>query len=284
MPADGGRVFQVSKQGLAFQAVSKRNCEMNGRTCPALDKGARWGNGPAASRSRATSRTMKIAVTGGSRLHRQRVRGVALRHGARSGGASTTSAEGHRAAVDPRARPSRSLRPCGHRSHDLDPQAGSGAEAVIHYAANSLGGGVDAGPRESITGTTWAVGLSLLEAMVAAGVPKIVFSSTCATYGLPEKVPIDESTPQRSGESLRALQADDRGDAALVRGSAWTRNGDVPLLQCLRGVGEVREHHRIETHLIPNVLFAGKGSGTRSIFSVPTTRRRTGPRSATTCT
>ena len=40
-------------------------------------------------------------------------------------------------------------------------------------------------------------GINLLTAMKNAGVKNIIFSSTCATYGIPENVPIDENTPQR---------------------------------------------------------------------------------------
>jgi hypothetical protein len=102
--------------------------------------------------------------------------------------------EGHRAAIDPRAR---------FEQGDLMDQPGlnaalgrSGADAVMHFAANALVGESMQNPakyfRNNVTG-----GLHLLEAMAHCGVRKIVFSSTCATFGTPERVPIDESMPQK---------------------------------------------------------------------------------------
>ncbi len=68
--------------------------------------------------------------------------------------------------------------------------------AVIHFAAFAYVGESVENPakyyRNNVAGT-----LSLLEAMQNNGVDKIVFSSTCATYGIPEKAPITEDTPQR---------------------------------------------------------------------------------------
>ncbi|MFT3883442.1 MAG: NAD-dependent epimerase/dehydratase family protein [Gemmatales bacterium] len=69
-------------------------------------------------------------------------------------------------------------------------------EAVVHFAAFAYVGESVEQPfkyyRNNVANT-----LILLEAMQATGVSKIVFSSTCATYGVPEKVPITEATPQQ---------------------------------------------------------------------------------------
>ena len=68
-------------------------------------------------------------------------------------------------------------------------------DAVAHFAALSLVG-------ESVTDPgkyyrTNGVGtINLLDAMIANSVDKMIFSSTCATYGIPERLPIDEETPQ----------------------------------------------------------------------------------------
>src|ERR1035437_6883372 len=107
-------------------------------------------------------------------------------------------------------------------------------DAVLHCAARSLVGEsmVDPGKyfRQNVAG-----GIALLDAMMAAGVKRIVFSSTAATYGMPEKTPILESDPIRPisayGESKRCV------DAA----GASKRNG---------------EQHAPETHLIPAILAA----------------------------
>ena len=68
-------------------------------------------------------------------------------------------------------------------------------DAIIHFAAYSLVGESVVNPakyyRNNVFGT-----LNLLETMVVHNVKKIVFSSTCATYGEPKYVPIDESHPQ----------------------------------------------------------------------------------------
>jgi len=103
--------------------------------------------------------------------------------------------------------------------------------------------------------------LGLLEAMRETGVKRIVFSSTCATYGVPETVPIREDMPQRPvnpyGESKlmieRALHwygvAHGFGHAALRYFNAAGADPD----------GEIGEHHEPETHLIPLILDAALG-------------------------
>ena len=68
------------------------------------------------------------------------------------------------------------------------------AEAVIHMAASSLVGESVVEPAKYYHNNVTA-GLSLLEAMRAAGVKKLVFSSTAAVYGEPQKQPIEESDP-----------------------------------------------------------------------------------------
>ena len=69
------------------------------------------------------------------------------------------------------------------------------ASAVMHFAAFAYVGESVTDPalyyRNNLSGT-----LSLLEAMGETGLDKIVFSSTCATYGVPEVVPIQETAPQ----------------------------------------------------------------------------------------
>src|SRR5579875_1323934 len=71
-----------------------------------------------------------------------------------------------------------------------------GFEGVLHFAALALVGESVEHPeryyRTNVAGT-----LNLLEAMIAAGVGRLVFSSTCAVYGEPDEVPISESAPLR---------------------------------------------------------------------------------------
>ena len=112
------------------------------------------------------------------------------------------------------------------------------------YYANNLGGS-----------------LSLLEAMREVGVDKIVFSSTCATYGTPAQVPIRETMPQLPvnpyGETKLAIERALRwyGDAYGLRWVSlryFNAAGADP-------EGEIGEWHEPETHLVPLVLEAAIG-------------------------
>src|ERR1700756_5210771 len=82
-------------------------------------------------------------------------------------------------------------------------------DAVMHFAANALVGESMENPSKYFRNNI-AAGLNLLDAMIAADVKRLVFSSTCATFGPPERVPIDEETPQRPinpyGESKLAFE------------------------------------------------------------------------------
>jgi UDP-glucose 4-epimerase len=102
-------------------------------------------------------------------------------------------------------------------------------------------------------------GLGLLDAMIDAGVRRLVFSSTAAVYGDPERVPLDEEAP------LRATNA--YGDTKLTfeRAIAWYARahglGAVSLRYFNAAGASARngERHVPETHLIPNVLRAARG-------------------------
>jgi UDP-glucose 4-epimerase len=105
----------------------------------------------------------------------------------------------------------------------------------------------------------FVVGLSLLEAMRDAGVKPIVFSSTCAVYGTPDKTPLDEGLPTRPinpyGESKLAFE----------RALDWFHAAHGLKVVALRyfnaaGAGtQSGERHEPETHLIPLVLDAAAG-------------------------
>ncbi|MFZ2007981.1 MAG: UDP-glucose 4-epimerase GalE, partial [Stellaceae bacterium] len=140
--------------------------------------------------------------------------------------------------------------------------------SVMHFAAFAYVGESGTDPalyyRNNVVGT-----LALLDAMREAAVDRIVFSSTCATYGLPEKMPIAETTPQRPvnpyGETKLAIERVLHwyGQAYGLRSVAlryFNASG------CDRD-GEIGEEHDPETHLIPLVLRAALGSaGPVSIF------------------
>jgi UDP-glucose 4-epimerase len=69
-------------------------------------------------------------------------------------------------------------------------------EAIVHFAANALVGESMTNPGKYFHNNV-ANGLKLLQAAVTVGVKKFVFSSTCATYGPPDRVPMTEDLPQR---------------------------------------------------------------------------------------
>ncbi|HEX4112011.1 MAG TPA: UDP-glucose 4-epimerase GalE [Stellaceae bacterium] len=103
--------------------------------------------------------------------------------------------------------------------------------------------------------------LNLFEALLRAGNPPVVFSSSCATYGIPDTTPIDETAPQRPvnpyGESKamveRALASLDRAHGLRhVTLRYFNAAGADP-------DGEIGERHDPETHLIPLVLEAVLG-------------------------
>jgi len=138
------------------------------------------------------------------------------------------------------------------REHDV--------RAVIHFAAFAYVGESMSDPgkyfRNNVVNT-----LNLLEAMGAAGVERIVFSSTCATYGIPARVPIAENDPQHPvnpyGESKlfveRALHWH-----GVAHGLRWMA------LRYFNAAGadpdaEIGEDHDPETHLVPLAIETALG-------------------------
>ncbi|HUK61285.1 MAG TPA: UDP-glucose 4-epimerase GalE [Stellaceae bacterium] len=132
--------------------------------------------------------------------------------------------------------------------------------AVMHFAAFAYVGESVEQPALYFRNNV-ANSLSLLEAMDEAGVRHIVFSSTCATYGLPDQMPIAEDAPQRPvnpyGESKLMIERMLHwlGPARGLRHVAlryFNAAGADP-------AGEIGEDHDPETHLIPLVLMAALG-------------------------
>lgn len=141
-------------------------------------------------------------------------------------------------------------------------------DAVMHFAAFALVGESVVEPAKYYQNNVVAT-LHLLDAMRECGVKQIVFSSTCATYGVPEKMPINEATPQWPVNPYgftklvieRALDdyaaAYDFGFAALRYFNAAGASPD----------GGIGEDHDPESHLIPIVLQVALGQReTISIF------------------
>src|SRR5215475_13167453 len=100
--------------------------------------------------------------------------------------------EGHRRAID-----SRAIFFKGELADRARIQAAlsdARPDAVMHFAANALVGESMRDPSKYFRNNICS-GLNLLDGMIATRVPRIVFSSTCAIFGLPEQLPIEESTP-----------------------------------------------------------------------------------------
>ena len=134
-------------------------------------------------------------------------------------------------------------------------------EAVVHFAASALVGESMTNPTKYFRNNTVGT-LNLLDAMRAAGVGTIVFSSTCATYGDPVRVPIDETHPQSPvnayGESKLMVEKMLRwyGESYGLRWMAlryFNAAGADP-------DGEIGEDHDPESHLIPLVIGAAQGT------------------------
>jgi len=134
--------------------------------------------------------------------------------------------------------------------------------AVMHFAAFAYVGESVAQPemyyRNNVVGT-----LTLLECMRKTGVTAIVFSSSCATYGNPIRLPIDEDHPQNpvNPYGMTKLTCE-----RMIMDSARTHDLRYAILRYFNAAGadpdgETGEWHDPETHLIPLAIGAALGSG-----------------------
>ena len=131
-------------------------------------------------------------------------------------------------------------------------------DGVLHFAAKSLVGESVVAPELYWHGNVVKT-LQLLEAMRAAGTPRLVFSSTAATYGEPESVPITEDAPARPTNAYGATKlAIDHAitSYAAAHGLAATSLRYFNVAGAYAGLGE---RHATETHLIPLVLQVASG-------------------------
>jgi UDP-glucose 4-epimerase len=145
---------------------------------------------------------------------------------------------------------------------DLLGPALENCDLVMHFAAKALVGESVIKPEEyrrvNIDGS-----ISLLEGMVKQGVSKIVFSSSCATYGEPRENPISEESSTSPvnpyGASKLAIDQLLAGEYAQYVASVSLRYFNVGGAFKSRS-GWLTENHSPETHLIPNVLSASSDS------------------------
>jgi len=136
------------------------------------------------------------------------------------------------------------------REHEID--------ACIHFAAFAYVGESTAEPARYFQNNV-EQGIELLGALLEAGVRRFVFSSSCATYGEPQQVPIPEEHPQKPTNPYgwsklfveRILESYDQAyDLKFVALRYFNAAGATERLG---------EHHDPESHLIPNVLAAAQG-------------------------
>lgn len=131
-------------------------------------------------------------------------------------------------------------------------------DAVMHFAAYALVGESMARPERYFENNIVG-GHNLLEGMRLAGVNRIVFSSTCATYGQPDGDAITENTPQRPtnpyGESKLAFEKM-LGWHGRIHGLRWTA---LRYFNACGAADDRGEDHTPETHLIPLVLRVALG-------------------------
>lgn len=136
------------------------------------------------------------------------------------------------------------------REHEVD--------SCIHFAALAYVGESVAQPDRYFENNVQQ-GISLMNALLESGVRRVVFSSTCATYGEPQEVPIPEEHRQQPTNPYgwsklfveRILESYDRAyELKFVALRYFNAAGATERLG---------EHHEPETHLIPNVLAAAQG-------------------------
>ena len=142
----------------------------------------------------------------------------------------------------------------------LDAMRSHRIEAVLHFAASAYVGESMTDPAKYFRNNVGNT-LNLLETMRTAGVARMVFSSTCSTYGIPETVPIGEDHPQHPvnpyGESKLMVE----------RMLAWMGRAHGLQWMSLRYFnaagadpdGEIGEDHNPETHLIPLAIETAMG-------------------------
>lgn len=198
---------------------------------------------------------MKILITGGAGY----IGSVTTKHVLDAGHSVVVfdSLElGHREAIDPRA----ALIVGDLRNADdiLKAMDAVRPDAVMHFAAYALVGESSTDPGKYFRNNDCG-GINLADAMQACGVTRIVFSSTCATYGQPDTMPITEETLQ--------CPTNPYGQSKFIYEQmlTWYANihGFRPVFlryfNACGAEGELGEDHATETHLIPNVLKVALG-------------------------
>ena len=133
-------------------------------------------------------------------------------------------------------------------------------DAVLHFAAYALVGESMSDPMKYFDNNVKG-GVNLLKAMASVGCSRLIFSSSCATYGVPDMLPIEEDMPQRPtnpyGQSKLMFEQ-------MANWLAETKGFRPTFLRYFNAAGAIPEEnlgedHEPETHIIPNVLKVALG-------------------------
>jgi UDP-glucose 4-epimerase len=163
---------------------------------------------------------------------------------------------GHRAAIDPRA--------AFVEGNLLDTERLRGAleawniDAVMHMAAKALVGESVTDPAKYYQNNVMG-GVSLLEAMRRSGVARIVFSSTCAIFGQPTKMPIEEDDPKRPLNPYGWTKLAFEGALDAYEAACGIRSICLRYFNAAGATERFGEAHVPETHLIPNLIRVALG-------------------------
>ncbi len=134
-------------------------------------------------------------------------------------------------------------------------------DSVMHFAAHAYVGESVENPRKYFRNNVES-GLALLNACLDCGVRRVIFSSTCAVYGIPVKIPISEKNPRQPVNPYgvtklffeNALEAYDRAYGLRFASLRYFNAAGAD------ESGEIGEVHDPETHLIPSALLAATGA------------------------
>src|SRR5947209_2561201 len=131
-------------------------------------------------------------------------------------------------------------------------------EACIHFAALAYVGESVTDPKRYFENNV-AQGIALLDALLAAGVRRFVFSSTCATYGEPLRVPIGEQHTQQPTNPYGWSKLIMEKILAAYDHAYGLKSVALRYFNAAGATARRGEDHEPETHLIPNVLLAALG-------------------------
>jgi UDP-glucose-4-epimerase GalE len=135
-------------------------------------------------------------------------------------------------------------------------------DAVMHFAAHAYVGESVENPRKYFRNNVLGA-LSLLNAVLDAGIRRFVFSSTCAVYGIPGKIPITEQTPREPVNPYGASKLFFENALAAYSRAYRLRSLSLRYFNAAGAdeSGEIGELHDPETHLIPLALAASTPNG-----------------------